>query len=75
MLMSTSFFACEAERNTDQTMPNIIFIMADDMGYGDPGCYNPQSKIPTPNIDRFAAEGLQFTNAHSPGSWCTPTRF
>ena len=38
--------------------PNILLIMADDMGYGDVGCYNPQSKIPTPNMDRLAREGV-----------------
>ncbi len=71
----TLFVACQTEISEKLTKPNIIFIMADDMGYGDAACYNPQSKIPTPNIDRMAAEGLQFTNAHSPGSWCTPTRY
>jgi len=55
--------------------PNIIFIMADDMGYGDVGCYNPQSKIPTPNMDRLAHEGMRFTDAHSPSAVCTPTRY
>ena len=47
--------------------PNIVFIMADDMGYGDPGCYNPKSKIPTPHIDSLARAGMRFTDAHSPG--------
>lgn len=55
--------------------PNIIFIMADDMGYGDLGCYNPDSKIPTPNMDRLAKEGMRFTDAHSPDAVCTPTRY
>jgi len=55
--------------------PNIIFIMADDMGYGDLGCYNENSKIPTPNMDRLAAEGIRFTDAHSPSAVCTPTRY
>lgn len=55
--------------------PNIIFIMADDMGFGDLGCYNPESRIPTPNMDRFAAEGIRFTDAHAPSSVCTPTRY
>jgi arylsulfatase A-like enzyme len=55
--------------------PNIVFILADDLGYGDPGCYNPESKIPTPSIDRLAAEGVRFTDAHSPSSVCTPTRY
>jgi arylsulfatase A len=57
------------------TRPNIVFIMADDMGYGDPRCYNAESKIPTPNMDRLAAEGIRFTDAHSPSSVCTPTRY
>ena len=52
--------------------PNILFIMADDMGYGDVGCYNPQSKIPTPNMDRLAREGVRFSDAHSPAAVCTP---
>ena len=55
--------------------PNIILILADDMGYGDPGSYNPDSKIPTPHIDRLAAEGMRFTDAHSPSGVCTPTRY
>ncbi len=55
--------------------PNIVFVMADDMGYGDVGCYNPESKIPTPNMDRLAREGIRFTDAHSPSAVCTPTRY
>jgi arylsulfatase A-like enzyme len=56
-------------------LPNIVFIMADDMGYGDLGCYNAESKIPTPNLDRLASEGVRFTDAHSPSAVCTPTRY
>ena len=55
--------------------PNIVFILADDMGYGDVGCYNPQSKVPTPNLDRLAREGIRFTDAHSSSTVCTPTRY
>ena len=55
--------------------PNIVFIMADDMGYGDVRCYNPDSKIPTPNMDKLAQEGIRFTDAHSPSAVCTPTRY
>ena len=55
--------------------PNIILILADDMGYGDPGVYNPDSKIPTPHIDRLAAEGMRFTDAHTTSAVCTPTRY
>jgi arylsulfatase A-like enzyme len=55
--------------------PNIVVIMADDMGYGDAGCYNPASLIPTPHIDRLATQGARFTDAHSPSAVCTPTRY
>jgi arylsulfatase A-like enzyme len=55
--------------------PNIVYILADDMGYGDLGCQNPTSKIPTPNLDRLAGQGMRFTDAHSPTSVCTPTRY
>lgn len=56
-------------------MPNIVFILADDMGYGDVSCYNSESKIATPAIDKIAAEGIRFTDAHSPAALCTPTRY
>lgn len=59
----------------DSPPPNIVFIFADDMGYGDPACYNPDSKILTPNIDRLAENGMRFTNAHAPAAWCTPSRY
>lgn len=55
--------------------PNIVIILADDLGYGDPGCYNPKSKIATPNIDRLAREGLMFTDAHASGPLCHPSRY
>lgn len=56
--------------------PNIVVILADDLGYGDVGAYKKQpSKIPTPRLDRLAAEGMRFTDAHSPTSVCTPTRY
>ena len=55
--------------------PNILVILADDLGYGDVGCYNPESKVPTPNLDRLAKDGMRFTDAHSPSTVCTPTRY
>ena len=58
-----------------EAKPNIVFILADDLGYGDVGCYNPEAKAPTPNIDRLAREGMRFTDAHSPSTVCTPTRY
>jgi len=55
--------------------PNIVFILADDQGFGDVSALNPESKIPTPNIDRLAKEGMIFGDAHSSSSVCTPTRY
>ncbi len=55
--------------------PNIVIILADDMGYGDVSCYNPDSKIQTPHIDRLAKQGVRFTDAHSGGSSCIPSRY
>jgi arylsulfatase A len=55
--------------------PNIVFLLADDTGYGDPGCYNPESMTSTPSIDRIAAEGIRFTDAHASSALCTPSRY
>jgi arylsulfatase A len=55
--------------------PNIVILYADDMGYGDVAVQNPDSKIPTPNIDRLAKEGMRFTDAHSSSGVCTPSRY
>ena len=55
--------------------PHIVIILVDDMGYGDPGCYNPNSKIATPTIDRLARGGMRFTDAHAPGTLCHPSRY
>ena len=55
--------------------PNILVILTDDIGWGDFRCYNPQSKIPSPNLDRLAKEGMRFTNAHTPAALCAPTRY
>jgi len=54
--------------------PNIVLIIADDLGFGDTGCYGG-TKIPTPNIDRLGAQGLRFTDAHATSATCTPSRF
>lgn len=55
--------------------PNIVIILVDDMGYGDPGCYNSNSKIPTPHVDSLAREGMRFTDAHASGPLCHPSRY
>jgi hypothetical protein len=58
-----------------ETRPNIIFILADDLGYGDVHCLNPNGKIKTPHLDRLAAGGMIFTDAHSGSAVCSPTRY
>jgi arylsulfatase A len=57
-----------------EELPNIVLIYADDLGYGDVGCYGT-TKVQTPNIDKLAAEGRRFTDAHSPSAVCTPSRY
>lgn len=59
----------------DASPPNVLLVLADDLGYGDLGCYNDQAKAPTPRLDALAAEGMRFTDAHSPSTVCTPTRY
>jgi arylsulfatase A len=56
-------------------LPNIIVIYADDLGYGDLSCYNEKAAYQTPRIDRMAAEGIRFTDAHSPSTICSPSRY
>ena len=55
--------------------PNIVLIMADDMGFGDVQALNPKSKIGTPNLNQLATQGMTFSDAHTPSSVCTPTRY
>ncbi len=57
------------------TPPNVVLILADDLGFGDVGSYNADSAIPTPYMDALAADGMRFTDAHSPSGVCTPTRY
>ena len=64
-----------AENTAENRVPNIILMLADDLGYGDLACYNPESTIPTPNLDGLAGEGMLFSDAHSPSTVCTPTRY
>ena len=72
--LSLVLFGCSKE--TEQTKPNIVYILADDLGYGDVQVLSPErGKIATPVMDRLAAEGMIFTDAHSGSSVCTPTRY
>ncbi|MFS4417751.1 sulfatase family protein [Maribacter sp. 2307ULW6-5] len=71
--------SCKEEGRSDEVIepnpPNIIYILADDLGYGDVSCYHPSGKIKTPHLDALAAQGMRFTDAHSPSAVCTPTRY
>ncbi len=75
-ILATSIaFAAAAAAAMAAGKPNIVFILADDMGYGDVRALNADSKIPTPNLDSLAASGMAFTDAHTPSAVCTPTRY
>jgi arylsulfatase A len=67
-------WSCTSKRD-ENSPPNIIFILVDDLGYGDIMAFNPSSKIPTPNLDQLAMEGMKFTDAHTTSSVCTPSRY
>lgn len=78
LFISLSFFQLGCTSSIDKksdNLPNIIYILADDMGIGDVSIYNPQSKIQTPAIDGLARDGMIFSDAHSGSSVCTPTRY
>lgn len=72
LLIITTSVSCEQE---EVKKPNVIFILADDLGYGDVQFLNNDSSVPTPNMDRLATEGVAFTDAHSGSAVCTPTRY
>ena len=67
------FFSCAESK--EKATPNIVIIYADDMGYGDLGIQNSESKIPTPYLDQLASEGMRFTDAHSSSGICSPSRY
>ena len=80
LLVMIQFTSCSQSGKKDGTkeednFPNIVYVLADDLGYGDIEIYNPESKIPTPNLDELALNGLRFTDAHSNSAVCTPTRY
>src|SRR3954468_7537969 len=76
--MFVTFALAALTPGADASVParprNIVFIMADDIGYGDFGCYGA-TLVATPNVDRLAKQGRRFTDAHSPAAVCTPTRY
>lgn len=80
----TALFACCAaallapallQAAPAEKLPNVLILYADDLGFGDLGCYNANSKIPTPNLDKLASEGMRFTDGHSSSGICTPSRY
>lgn len=73
--LSILFLISKAATAANVPKPNVLVILADDLGYGDVRCYNNESKVPTPNMDRLASEGMRFTDAHSPATVCTPSRY
>jgi len=59
----------------ENKLPNIVYLLSDDLGYGDVSIYNPQGKIFTPQIDALAKQGMRFTDAHTTSAVCTPSRY
>ncbi len=70
-----SFSTCGAAEENVPERPNIIFILADDLGVGDVKAFNPESKVATPSLNKLAAEGMVWRNAYCPDSVCTPSRY
>lgn len=76
LLLVLCFFTClSVQSQRKNTAPNIIYILADDLGIGDLTIYNENGKIPTPNLDKMGSEGMKFTDAHTSSAVCTPTRY
>ena len=71
----TVIWLSQTATTTARETPNVVIILVDDMGYGDPGCFNPHSKIPTPSIDGLARDGMRFIDAHAPGPLCHLSRY
>ena len=82
LILSVFYFlvlSCSYKKENKSTkeatkLPNIIYVLADDLGYGDIHSFNTKGKIKTPNIDRLASNGMKFTDAHTSSSVCTPGR-
>ncbi len=75
LLASVAIPDAGAFQSNKSKQPNIVVILADDLGYGDVGCYNSESKVATPNLDKLARQGMRFTDAHAPSTVCTPSRY
>src|SRR5688572_21029672 len=69
-------FAAATSGPPEHGRPNVVIVLADDMGYGDVSCYDPgHNKVPTPRIDALARQGMRFTDAHATSSVCSPSRY
>ncbi|MHB8899204.1 MAG: sulfatase family protein [Thermoguttaceae bacterium] len=74
-LLTALFLVSLADLGAAEPRPNIVFVLFDDLGYGQPQCYNPASALRTPNLDKIATQGMRFTDAHTAAAVCTPTRY
>ena len=74
-LFAVACLVLAADASAQPRTPNIVVVLADDLGYGDVGAFNSRGRIPTPHLDRLAREGMRFTDAHTPSAVCTPTRY
>lgn len=74
-LVAVAFCVTKLHAQTASKPPNILILYADDLGYGDLRVNNPKSKIPTPNLNQLASEGMRFTDGHSSSGICTPSRY
>ncbi|WP_197528709.1 sulfatase family protein [Aeoliella mucimassa] len=76
LLLAISSVACLSnEARAAEPLPNVVIVLFDDLGWGQPPCYREDSALRTPNVDRLATEGMRFTDAHSASAVCTPTRY
>lgn len=74
-LVIAAFALAAPSAGAATSKPNIVFVLFDDLGWGQPQCYNPQSALRTPNLDKLASQGMRFTDAHTAAAVCTPTRY
>jgi arylsulfatase A len=75
IILATAGCVSHAKEETSKNQPNVVIIFADDMGYGDVTANNPESKLKTPNLDKLASQGINFTDAHTSSAVCTPSRY
>lgn len=75
LIMIASLVMSAPLAQAETSKPNIIFVLFDDLGWGQPQCYNSKSALRTPNLDKLASQGMRFTDAHTAAAVCTPTRY